>query len=144
MRYTRTQPKTACNQQQARVTREMSIGHEQSDRFAKDMKLLENECKGAGLGEQFSRVLDVLIQKRNSETPQEYPVKAPPPVKPQVEQYPTKHTIQPTSDAHIVSADTSRPAHRSTDGSNNAVQLFRPDDYTSRSNESPSAFNSSK
>ena len=34
--------------------------------------------------------MEVLIQKRNSETPQEYPVKAPPPEKPQVGQFPTK------------------------------------------------------
>ena len=68
----------------------MSYGHEQSERFEKDVKILEDECKGAGLGDQYSRVMEILLQKSNSDTPQEYPVKAPPPEKSQVGQFPTK------------------------------------------------------
>ena len=148
--HARNQERLA-HEQQVRSNAEIQNGQEQSARFVEDMRLLEEECRGAGLGDQFSKVMEAMIQKRNPETPQEDLVKAPPPVKPQVEQYPTKapppmpsasiagassemtqglihanypiptHTVQPTSDAHIISANTSRPAHCGTNGSNNAV-----------------------
>ena len=68
--HARNQERLA-HEQQVRANKETKSGQEQSARFAEDMRLLEEECSGAGLGDKFSRVMDAMIQTRNPETPQE-------------------------------------------------------------------------
>ena len=73
------------------ITREMNYGNEQSTTFANDMRLLKTECEEAGLGNEFSRIMEHLTAQRRSEAiegqapasahgPQEVIYKAPPPV----------------------------------------------------------------